>query len=194
MLLHSIEKEFKIELIIFKYTSIKTTELFNTNLINPNDELIYLYDSNSLYEKLDYSNFSNMSDYYSKLIKNTNINEYQESPSIKYRDDTDMHKLRNIYNKMQTNPEYKIVDSKSWIQNIPDINSAKFLHYLNKDYGFYIKFYKKRFMHIDIKSFLNNNNSENINLYISEEKRIFNEEVHFFDHPYFGIVISIEEI
>ena len=95
---------------------------------------------------------------------------------------------------METNPKYKLVDSKSWIQNITDINSSKFLHYLNKDYGFYIKFYKKRFMHIDIKSFLNNNKFGEKSLYINEEKRIFNEEVHFFDHPHFGLVISIEEI
>ena len=194
MLLQSNETEFKIELIIFQYTSIKNTESFNTNLITPNDDLIYLYDSNSLYEKLDYSNFSNMSDFYNKLIKNTNDNAYHELPSITYRDDTEIDKLRNIYNKMKTNPKYKLVDSKSWIQNITDINSSKFLHYLNKDYGFYIKFYKKRFMHIDIKSFLNNNNSGKKNLYINEEKRIFNEEVHFFDHPYFGLVISVKEI
>ena len=193
MLLQSNETEFKIELIIFQYTSIKKTESFNTNLITPNDDLIYLYDSNSLYEKLDYSNFSNMSDFYNKLIKNTNDDGYHELPSITYRDDTEIDKLRNIYNKMESNPKYKLVDSKSWIQNITDINSSKFLHYLNKDYGFYIKFYKKRFMHIDIKSFLNNNSGKK-NLYINEEKRIFNEEVHFFDHPYFGLVISIEEI
>jgi len=193
MLVQSNETEFKIELIIFQYASIKKTESFKSNLITPNDDLIYLYDSNSLYEKLDYSNFSNMSDFYNKLIKDTNYDGYHELPSITYRDDKEIEKLRNIYNKMETNPKYKLVDSKSWIQNITDINSSKFLHYLNKDYGFYIKFYKKRFMHIDIKSFLNNNSGKK-NLYINEEKRIFNEEVHFFDHPYFGLVISIEEI
>ena len=194
MLLQSNETEFKIELIIFQYTSIKKTESFNTSLITPNDDLIYLYDSSSLYEKFDYSNFSNMSDFYNKLIKNTNDDGYHELPSITYRDNTEIDKLRDIYNKMETNPKYKLVDSKSWIQNITDINSSKFLHYLNKDYGFYIKFYKKRFMHIDIKSFLNNNKFGEKSLYINEEKRIFNEEVHFFDHPHFGLVISIEEI
>ena len=45
-----------------------------------------------------------------------------------------------------------------------------------------------------ILNFLNNNKSGEKNLYINEEKRIFNEEVHFFDHPHFGLVISIEEI
>ena len=26
------------------------------------------------------------------------------------------------------------------------------------------------------------------------DKRIFNNEIHYFDHPYFGIVISVNEI
>ena len=33
-----------------------------------------------------------------------------------------------------------------------------------------------------------------INIFIDEQKRVFDGEIHFFDHPYFGIVISIEKI
>ena len=29
---------------------------------------------------------------------------------------------------------------------------------------------------------------------VNIEKRIFNEEIHFFDHPYFGVVVSLSEI
>ncbi|MDA7701436.1 peptidoglycan binding protein CsiV [Gammaproteobacteria bacterium] len=33
-----------------------------------------------------------------------------------------------------------------------------------------------------------------MNVYIDEEKRIFNNEIHYFDHPLFGIVVSISKI
>ena len=35
---------------------------------------------------------------------------------------------------------------------------------------------------------------KNINVYIDEEKRLFNNEIHYFDHPLFGIVVSISKI
>ena len=45
----------------------------------------------------------------------------------------------------------------------------------------------------------NNENNESIddsdlNIYIDEEKRIFNEEVYLFDHPNFGIILSVNKI
>ncbi|MDC1074438.1 CsiV family protein [Gammaproteobacteria bacterium] len=42
------------------------------------------------------------------------------------------------------------------------------------------------------------NNQKSINgeikLFIDQNKRIFNNEIHYFDHPYFGVVISVKEI
>ena len=34
----------------------------------------------------------------------------------------------------------------------------------------------------------------NFNIFIDEQKRVFDGEIHYFDHPSFGIVISIEKI
>ena len=36
--------------------------------------------------------------------------------------------------------------------------------------------------------------SEKIKWFIDEDKRIFNNEIHYFDHPYFGVVVAIKEI
>ena len=36
--------------------------------------------------------------------------------------------------------------------------------------------------------------SEKIKWFIDEDKRIFNNEIHYFDHPYFGVVIAVKEI
>jgi hypothetical protein len=51
-------------------------------------------------------------------------------------------------------------------------------------------------MHIDLKAYIGNSNprSKKINLFINDDRRIFNNEVHFFDHPHFGLVISVKEI
>jgi len=42
------------------------------------------------------------------------------------------------------------------------------------------------------------NNQKSINgeikLFIDQNKRIFNNEIHYFDHPYFGVVVAIKEI
>jgi hypothetical protein len=35
---------------------------------------------------------------------------------------------------------------------------------------------------------------DEIKIFIDEERRIFNEEIHYFDHPYFGVIISINKI
>ena len=35
---------------------------------------------------------------------------------------------------------------------------------------------------------------EEINIFIEEEKRIFDNEIHYFDHPNFGVIISIKQV
>ena len=89
----------------------------------------------------------------------------------------------------------ELIDTKSWIQTIPNLEDSKFLFYESKSkyYGFLLNFYKKRFMHIDLKAYLGNVNSRssNINIFIDNDKRLFNDEVHFFDHQCFGLILSI---
>ena len=41
---------------------------------------------------------------------------------------------------------------------------------------------------------LNIPKSNEINIFIDEQRRIFNEEIHYFDHPLFGLILSIKEI
>ena len=62
------------------------------------------------------------------------------------------------------------------------------------DYGFYIKLYKKRFLHLELKSFINQKGNNGIKIFIDKEHRIFNEEIYLFDHPEFGILFSINKI
>ena len=193
-----ISKEFKIELIIFKYSNINSIESFETELKIPNENLIYFYDENSSIKKMNHSNFSNISDYVSNIIdgyKNENKTNY---PLIWFRDDDQLDLLKNLEMNISNDTELELIDSKSWLQTLPNIDSSKYLFYesKNKNFGFFLNFYQKRFMHIDLKAYIGNSNprSKKINLFINDDRRIFNNEVHFFDHPHFGLVISVKEI
>ena len=189
--------EYKIELIVFKYETIESDETFNTNLDISDKNLVYFTDENSLLAQMSHSNFSNMSKFYTNLFKNNFDLNLKNLPKPLYRDNPNLAILNNLKNKIDKESEYVLIDSKSWIQTIPEYDSSKYLAYQSQNnYGFLIKFYKKRFMHIDLKAYLGNLDARNskINIFIDEEKRIFNDEIHFFDHPYFGVVVAISEV
>ena len=189
--------EYKIELIIFKFTDFQTNETFKTKLKIPDKNIVYLFDEASLFSKTEYSNFSNMSEFYKDLFDNIDSLDINKLPKPLYRDNDNLTILNKLKNKIGSDKDYTLIDSKSWIQTIPDNESIDYLSYQSQNnYGFLIKLYKKRFMHIDLKAYLGNlyTRSPNITIFIDNEKRIFNEEIHFFDHPYFGVVVSVNEI
>mgnify|MGYP001188577109 CR=1 FL=1 len=189
--------EYKVELIIFKYIDFKTNETFKTKLKIPDKNIVYLFDETSLFDRTEHSNFSNMSEFYIDLFSNIDSLDIKKSPKPLYRDNDNLTVLNKLKNKIENDKDYILLDSKSWIQTIPDIEFSDFLSYQSQNnYGFFIKLYKKRFMHIDLKAYLGNLNtkSSNITIFIDNEKRIFNDEIHFFDHPYFGVVVSVNEI
>ena len=188
--------EFKVELIIFKYADFETNETFKSTLEIPFEDIIYLSDQNSSKKEFEYSNFSNMSSYYENLFSNNELS-LSMLPEPIFRDSSDLNILEKLKNKINQNSEYQLIDSKSWIQTIPSLESSKFLQYEDKKkYGFFLKFYKKRFMHIVLKLYLGTleNSNNNIKIFIDVEKRIFDNEIHFFDHPHFGVIVSINEI
>ena len=187
--------EFKVELIIFKYTDFETNESFKSTLEIPYEDIIYLSDQNSLKKEFKYSNFSNMSNYYKNLFSNNGL-ILSKLPEPIFRDSSDLNILEKLKNKINQNSEYQLIDTKSWIQTIPSLESSKFLQYEDKNnYGFFLKFYKKRFMHIILKSYLGTlDNSNNLKIFIDVEKRIFDNEIHFFDHPHFGVIVSISGV
>ena len=189
--------EYKIEMIIFKYNDFQTNETFKTKLKITDKNIVYLFDEASLFSKTEYSNFSNMSEFYKDLFDNIDSLDINKLPKPLYRDNDNLTILNKLKNKIGSDKDYTLIDSKSWIQTIPDNESIDYLSYQSQNnYGFLIKLYKKRFMHIDLKAYLGNlyTRSPNITIFIDNEKRIFNEEIHFFDHPYFGVVVSVNEI
>ena len=79
--------------------------------------------------------------------------------------------------------ELKVTNKKS----ASDVNLAISLN-LNKENKYSLIKRSSENLEIIEKS------DQNINVYIDEEKRLFNNEIHYFDHPLFGIVVSISKI
>ena len=258
-------KEYRIELIIFQYSNTNTDEVFRNNFKAPEGEILNFYNPNLQLNKKSF-NVKTQENFFTKLFKNVRpintgnrlINKDKTNikvanPKSWYRKDNNLQTLAKLNNRLSRNTNYRLLDSFSWIQNIESKDNSNYLYHedFNKKYGFFLKFYRSRFLHTDLKAYmgllslsgtdttasyidkydkkllevssntnlknnieikLNNKNdfidinnnektekneiltSEKIKWFIDEDKRIFNNEIHYFDHPYFGIVISVNEI
>ena len=254
--------EYRIEFIIFEHQLKNNEEILSSELIIPGKEFINFQNpdlqinitaiQNSIKSKI--SEFQEVFQNIKPAIsKSSNKKETSNSSNPKewFRKNTSLDTLKKLNLKLNRSSKYNVIDSYSWTQNIESELKSKYLHYRNNLYGVYIKFYRNRFLHIDLKSYLGNldeeytdvtndylndhksirrdkklvsdNNltinlklnkkndyvlidrisknleineksDEIINVYIDEEKRLFNNEIHYFDHPSFGIVISISKI
>ena len=254
--------EYKVEIIVFKFKNIETNENFINELNLPNRNVINLVDPKLFLNKDALSNFPKNNSFFSNLLKNINPVKNQQTSSneeIKtiinpknwYRESSEIDKLSKLYKNIKLNNQLIYLDSKSWIQSIDDENKSKyvFLENHDKEFGFFLKLYKKRFLHLDLKAYLGINGEQKIestqnyiknyesiinnpdeadqeleidiylpkkfesieisnkayektqnkeatilNKFIDIEKRIFNEEIHLFDHPYFGVIVSVSKI
>ena len=189
--------EYKIEIVIFNFNTISTDETFYTNLNKPDiNETIEFYDTYLINNVSRYSKFENVSRYISKIIKQEYDIAKSIYPSTWYRESDKLKILQNFTNNISDDDNLKLLGHHSWIQNIPEYNKSKYLRFKNDDldYGFYLKLYKKRFLHLDLKTFINQKGNNDIKIFIDKEHRVFNEEIYLFDHPEFGILFSIYKI
>jgi len=254
--------EYKVEIIVFKFKNIETNENFINELNLPNRNVINLVDPKLFLNKDALSNFPKNNSFFSNLLKNINPVKNQQTSSneeIKtiinpknwYRESSEIDKLSKLYKNIKLNNQLIYLDSKSWIQSIDDENKSKYVFIENhdKEFGFFLKLYKKRFLHLDLKAYLGitgeqkiestqdyiknteslinssgeadqeleidiylpkqfesieisnkayektqNKEATILNKFIDIEKRIFNEEIHLFDHPYFGVIVSVSKI
>ena len=189
--------EYKIEIVIFNFNTISTDETFYTNLNKPDiNETIEFYDTYLINNVSRYSKFENVSRYISKIIKQEYDIANSIYPSTWYRESDKLKILQNFTDNISDDDNLKLLGHHSWIQNIPEYNKSKYLRFKNDDldYGFYLKLYKKRFLHLDLKTFINQKGNNDIKIFIDKEHRVFNEEIYLFDHPEFGILFSIYKI
>ena len=157
--------EYKIEIVLFNFNATSTDELFKTNLDEPDiNETIEFYDTELINGASKYSKFENISSYISSIIEYQYNKEKISYPSTWYRESDNLEILENFKNNISKDNNIKLLGHHSWIQNIPEFNESKYLRFKNNDfdYGFYIKLYKKRFLHLDLKSFINQKRNNDI--------------------------------
>ena len=257
-------KEYQIELIIFQYSNTNTDEVFENDFKAPKGEILNFYNPRLQLNKKSF-NVKIQDNFFTKLFKNIkplnsrnrdikrdNTNIKIANPKSWYRKDNNLHTLAKLNDRLSRNTNYRLLDSFTWVQNIESKDNSNYLYHedFDKKYGFFVKFYRNRFLHTDLKAYIgllglsqtdttesyidkydkkllevssnknlknnieiklnskndfidmnNNKNdkneiltSEKIKWFIDEDKRIFNNEIHYFDHPYFGVVVAIKEI
>lgn len=259
----TISTTYNIELIIFEHKEVRTNEVFETNLNIEEDEVLNFRTIDLFYNKSSFNIVKNES-FFSKLFADLKINRgnLEKEPLLKkafnpkewFRKKSRLNTLKKYEANIIKSKKYKHLESISWKQNIPSKNDSRFLEYENEyqDYGFLIKLYKERFLHVDLKAYLGSlsnqetlesdytklyidsfkprldldnknishdiklklnkkNNYEKLNIdvnsqslqnkerdaeikiYINENRRIFDNDVHYFDHPRFGVILHISE-
>ena len=259
----TISTTYNIELIIFEHKEVRTNEVFETNLNIEEDEVLNFRTIDLFYNKSSFNIVKNES-FFSKLFADLKINRgnLEKEPLLKkafnpkewFRKKSRLNTLKKYEANIIESKKYKHLESISWKQNIPSKNDSRFLEYENEyqDYGFLIKLYKERFLHVDLKAYLGSlsnqvtlesdytklyidsfkprldldnknishdiklklnkkNNYEKLNIdvnsqslqnkerdaeikiYINENRRIFDNDVHYFDHPRFGVILHISE-
>ena len=260
----TISTTYNIELIIFEHKDARINEVFETSLNIEEDEVLEFRTVDLFYNKSSFNIEKNES-FFSKLFADLKINRgnLEKEPVLKkafnpkewFRKKSRLTTLKKYEANIIKSNEYKHLESISWKQNIPSKNDSRFLKYENgyQDYGFLIKLYKERFLHVDLKAYLgslpnqttlesdytklyiNNfrprrgdldnrnisqdiqlklnkkNNYEKLNIdknnktlqkneddsdikiYINENRRIFDNDVHYFDHPRFGVILHISK-
>lgn len=259
----TISTTYNIELIIFEHKEVGIDEVFETNLNIEEDEVLNFRTIDLFYNKSSFNIVKNES-FFSKLFADLKINRgnLEKEPLLKkafnpkewFRKKSRLNTLKKYEANIIKSKKYKHLESISWKQNIPSKNDSRFLEYENEyqDYGFLIKLYKERFLHVDLKAYLGSlsnqvtlesdytklyidsfkpmldldnknishdiklklnkkNNYEKLNIdvnsqslqnkerdaeikiYINENRRIFDNDVHYFDHPRFGVILHISE-
>ena len=257
-------KEYEIEIIIFQHNKVETDENFDQVFISPSAESISFYNPKLQINKNAYlleskENFFNrlFKDFNPKTNNNNSItnnnNPKISNPKNWYRKTNNLDVLKKLNNKLKTNNDYKLLGGFKWVQNIDYKDNARYLFFedIDNEYGLFLKLYRSRFLHADVKTYLGiidkepidvtkdeiskfekkllevnkkevnnindnlrielnkpnnyvelnsykikppNKKSKEINIFIDEQRRIFNEEIHYFDHPMFGLILSIKEI
>ena len=190
------EEIYKIEVIAIKFSDVLTNEKFIKNLdffpkiVNEleEDEIVLIPDKfieNALIP----------SDLLDLEIDNTNlkINDSANDDIRKVFDlyeYTDLESLDFLTGRLRWRDNIEIIDSLSWYQPIVNQNQYTYHYDEEKDLSLYLNIYKSRYLHIDLKAFIGNLEKDiQINEFISEDRRIKDTEINYFDHPALGVII-----
>ncbi len=192
------EDIYKVELIIIKFNDVTTEEKFSKNInfspivvnnLKERDPIVVqeeFIDNNLIStDILDASVTTAEKDI-------NNINEIEKNIYELY-EYTNLENLDFLIGRLKWRENIEILDSLSWYQPLKDQEEYTFHFDQENNVSLYVNIYESRYLHINLKAFFGQLNSENeITEFINEDRRVKNSEISYFDHPSMGLIIRID--
>lgn len=190
------EDIYKIEVIVIKFSDVATNEKFVKNL-DFFPKIVNELEKNKIIlipEKF-INNALIQADLLDLEIDNTNLKINDSTNDVVRKvfdiyEYTDLESLDFLTGRLRWRENIEIIDSLSWYQPLANQNQYTFHYNEKKDLSLYLNIYKSRYLHIDLKAFVGKlENDIEIKKFISEDRRIKNKEINYFDHPSLGVIV-----
>jgi hypothetical protein len=209
---------YEIEVLIYSTPNFKTKEIFNTKntFLIDSEKVVELssppqsINLTAMSESFKYE--YKFSDIFKNILSIETSEEkekvYSTNSGYWFRELNNGNSLNSLKRRILRRKDYELLDHFTWRQGAVDIEDSPFV-YLNEDgkYGLYIKTYKSRYLHLDVKAYLESENDSNLiklgnkimaednlrKFFIEQTIRVFPNEIYYFDHPRFGVIVSIKD-
>ena len=192
------EDIYKVEVIIIKFNDVTTEEKFSKNInfspiivnnLKEREPIVLqeeFIDNNLIStDILDASVTTAEKDI-------NNINEIEKNIYELY-EYTNLENLDFLIGRLKWRENIEILDSLSWYQPLKDQEEYTFHFDQENNVSLYVNIYESRYLHINLKAFFGQLNSEKeITEFINEDRRVKNSEISYFDHPSMGLIIRID--
>lgn len=192
------EDIYKVEVIIIKFNDVTTEERFSKNInfspiivnnLKEREPIVVqeeFIDNNLIStDILDASVTTAEKDI-------NNINEIEKNIYELY-EYTNLENLDFLIGRLKWRENIEILDSLSWYQPLKDQEEYTFHFDQENNVSLYVNIYESRYLHINLKAFFGQLNSEKeITEFINEDRRVKNSEISYFDHPSMGLIIRID--
>ena len=220
MLLQSEEVQdvitYEIEVMIYSTPNFKTDEIFhtkNTFLIDEENIISLSTPDKTINLKAMNESFkyeSKFTDIFKNILfpitNKLEKNSFSTNSGFWFRELSEGKSLNTLKRRILRRKDYELLDHFTWHQGASNIKESPYVYLHNDKYELYVKTYKSRYLHLDVKGYLENvtNTLESIDdefnsndklrdFFIDQDIRVFPNEIYYFDHPKFGIVISIKD-
>ena len=192
------EDIYKVEVIIIKFNDVTTEEKFSKNInfspiivnnLKEREPIVVqeeFIDNNLIStDILDASVTTAEKDI-------NNVNEIEKNIYELY-EYTNLENLDFLIGRLKWRENIEILDSLSWYQPLKDQEEYTFHFDQENNVSLYVNIYESRYLHINLKAFFGQLNSEKeITEFINEDRRVKNSEISYFDHPSMGLIIRID--
>lgn len=121
------------------------------------------------------------------------------------QEDSALTRAREV---LDADASYRVLAHKQWLQNAEPPSDAKLVRFSteNGELNGTFKFFRSRFLHLDLnfifqekesKSIFQVGSSEEGSLVafqLREKRRIKSNEIQYFDHPKFGVLVQVKQV